>query len=313
MKVAILLSLLILTIGLAALLLVIRSDNRAKQAQVDSISQKLVDLPDTVDVPVFVGPVEDSQHLSSLSATAVHIQDRATGTQLLARKNTEPRYPASTAKMMTALVARQIYNLDTALTVREEAFADGSSIGFQIGEQVTVRNLLAVLMIHSGNDAAFVLANNAPGGYQHFIDLMNIEAKRLGLTGSFFVNASGLDDNQQQTTASDLAVLGEAVLADPFLADLAKTKYLTITDVSGKITHRMVNRDELLGVIPGVVGIKTGTTDSAGENLVTALQRNGRLTLYVVLGSKNRYPEMTQLISWIDKHYTWRTLPVPER
>lgn len=312
MKPAILVSLVILAIGLAALVSVIQTDMSEKQAQIDSTTQKLTNIPKSVDVPIFIGPVDESQSLASLSATAVHIQDRETGTQLLARKNTEPRYPASTAKMMTALVARQIYSLDTPLTVREEAFADGSSIGFQIGEQITVRNLLAVLMIHSGNDAAFVLANNAPGGYQHFIDLMNIKAKQLGLKGSHFENASGLDDPNQQTTAADLALLGDALLEDPFLADLVKTKYLTITDVSGNISHRMVNRDELLGVLPGVMGIKTGTTESAGENLVTALQRNGRQTLYVILGSSERYSEMRRLISWVDKHYAWRTLPVPQ-
>lgn len=313
MKPAILVSLCILAIGFAVLTMVITDDLTAKQQQISRIKVLLSKVPQTVDIPVFQGKPQDVQELATLSASAVHVEDRATGAELFSLNDTKPRYPASTAKMMTAIVARQIYNLDTPLTVREEVFADGSAIGFKVGEQVTVRNLLAVLLIHSGNDASFVLANNAPGGYDHFIELMNMEATQLGLDGTRFANSSGLDDPLQQSTADDLATLGSELLKDKFLAELVKTKYLTITDVSGKISHPMVNRDELLGEVPGVIGIKTGTTDSAGENLVTAIEKKNRQTLFVVLGSTQRYPEMSQLISWIDRHYVWHTLQVPQQ
>lgn len=313
MKPAILVSLCILAIGFAVLSRIIQEDTTLKSKRIEQITAKLSTVPKTVDVPVYKGRPQDVNELASISASAVHVEDRATGAELFSLNDTKLRYPASTAKMMTAMVARKIFNLDTPLTVREEAFADGSTIGFAVGEQVTVRNLLAVLLIHSGNDAALVLANNAPGGYDHFIELMNIEAEELGLKNTHFANASGLDDPKQQTTAADLAKLGSALLEDKFLAELVKTKYLTVTDTTGRISHPMVNRDELLGVIPGVIGIKTGTTESAGENLVSAIEKNNRQILYVVLGSTQRYPEMSQLITWINKHYVWQTLEVPQQ
>jgi len=313
MKPAILVSLCILAIGFAALTKVISGDLQEKQTQVTQLDTLLAAVPTSVDVPVFIGKPRDIQELSTLSASAVHVEDRETGTELYSFNDTKLRYPASTAKMMTAIVARKVYTVDTPLTIREEVFADGSNIGFEVGERITVRNLLAVLLIHSGNDAAFVLANNAPGGYDRFIELMNLEAKQLGLQNTNFENSSGLDDPDQQTTAADLARLGSALLEDELLADLVKTKYMTVSDTTGFIQHPMVNRNLLLDEIPGTVGIKTGTTESAGENLVTAIERQNRQTLYVVLGSSQRYPEMTQLISWIERNYAWQTLEVPQQ
>lgn len=312
MKPALLVSLLILACGLAGLLIIIRSDVTKLENEHTRLSQKLSKLPKEVDVPVFEGKESDVRQLASLSATAIYVADRETGSLLYERNADQQRYPASTAKMMTAIVAKQIYDLDTVLPIREEAYAEGSSIGFVVGEELKVRDLLAILLIHSGNDAAFVLANNAPGGYAHFIDLMNLEAKRLGLTETTFVNASGLDDPKQQTTAEDLAVIGSALLEDPFLAQLVRTKYLTVTDTSGLFSHPLVNRDELLGVVPGVIGIKTGTTESAGESLVTALEHDDRQTLFVMLESSQRYPEMIQLIRWINAHYSWKKIEAPQ-
>lgn len=311
MKPAILVSLVILAVGLGGLWLVIHQDLSQKQAQLQTISAKLAQLPTEVEVPVFTGTARDIQQLATISATAALVIDKETGAQLYANNSAEPRYPASTVKMMTAIVARQIYPLDRLLTVREEAFADGSTIGFQIGEQLTVRDLLAILLIHSGNDAAFVLANNAPGGYNHFVELMNLQAKELGLTSTHFVNSSGLDDPEQQTSAEDLAKIGARLLEDPLLAQFVRTKYLTVSDASGRISHPLVNRDELLGVVPGVIGIKTGTTEAAGENLVTAVQAGNRQTILVLLGSSQRYPEMTQLMRWVNSHYSWKTVRPP--
>lgn len=311
MKPALVVSLLILAIGLAGLLLVIRQQLVQTESRSTELATKMAKLPREVSVPVFVGDRAELKQLATLSATAIQVEDRDTGAVLFARQADQLRYPASTAKMMTAIVARQIYDLDTPLTIREEAFADGSSIGFVVGEQLTVRDLLAILLIHSGNDAAFVLANNSPGGYSRFIELMNVEARRLGLSQTTFTNASGLDDPNQQTTAADLATISSKLLDDEFLAQLVRTKYLTVSDTTGRFSHPLVNRHELLGVVPGVIGVKTGTTESAGENLVTALQRDNRQTLLVMLESQQRYPEMIQLINWINQHYDWQVVTAP--
>src|SRR6185369_3163615 len=126
MKPAIVVSLLILALGLGWLLIAIKLELNAKETRLQEIDDKLANIPKSVDVPVFRGKTSDANELATMSATAVHIEDRATGAWLYDFNGNQQRYPASTAKMMTAIVARQIYDLDTPLTVREEAFADGS-------------------------------------------------------------------------------------------------------------------------------------------------------------------------------------------
>gem|GEM_PF-708662 len=310
-KSAVVMSLVILALGLGALSFVIQQRVGEQEVHLAKIEQTLSQLPDQVTVPVYTGSVLDAAKLSTISATSIFVEDSETGTTLFQLQGDEKRYPASTAKMMTALVARKIYDLDTPLTVREEAFADGSSTGFAIGEQLKVRDLLAVLLIHSGNDAAFVLANNAPGGYPRFVELMNLEAKRIGMKNTTFKNASGLDDAEQQSTAADLALLARQLLEDPLLAQLVRTKYQTVSDTSGKLTHPLVNRNELLGMKPGIIGVKTGTTNSAGENLVIAEEHDGRRKIVVMLGSKQRYPEMLQLLGWLNSNYVWQVEKAP--
>lgn len=280
-------------------------------AAVNHLQTKLNRLPKSVLVPVLSERLPTVDPLATISAAAVLVTDAQTGTQLYRRQDGLPRVPASTVKMMTALVARQLYDLDQVLTVREEAFADGSVTGFVVGEQLTVRQLLAALLIHSGNDAAFVLANNAPGGYTAFIAAMNKEAVRLGLTGTTFANASGLDSDRQLTTAVDLTKLGEAVLADPVLAAMVQTPSTTVVDVTGSWRHPIQNRNELIGRLPGVVGIKTGTTLGAGENLVAAVEQANRRTYYVLLGSQNRFGETVQLVNWVNQEVRWRELIPP--
>ena len=210
MKPAILVSLCILAIGFAALTKVISGDLQEKQTQVTQLDTLLAAVPTSVDVPVFIGKPRDIQELSTLSASAVHVEDRETGTELYSFNDTKLRYPASTAKMMTAIVARKVYTVDTPLTIREEVFADGSNIGFEVGERITVRNLLAVLLIHSGNDAAFVLANNAPGGYDRFIELTSeiLRADRRYHTAMLQVmadvnQATGIARLSEESTSSE--------------------------------------------------------------------------------------------------------------
>jgi serine-type D-Ala-D-Ala carboxypeptidase (penicillin-binding protein 5/6) len=310
MKSALIVLLLILGVGLVGLFLVVHQDTMHLSEELERAEKILARLPQNAEVPVFIGKRQDRQVVASLSASSILVSDRVTNAQLFERKSTEERYPASTAKLMTALVARDIYKLDDVLTVREEAFSEGAIMGLLVGEKMSVRNLLAGLLIFSGNDAAFVLANNSQGGYQSFVDKMNHKAEQLGLEHTYFTNASGLDSEQQQTSAHDLYIITEEVLKDSLLAELVKTKELTVKDTSGTLTHPLVNRNTLLHTFPGVFGVKTGTTDSAGENLITAVRRNKRELVIIVLGSQARYFETEELISWIDQNYRWETQSV---
>jgi D-alanyl-D-alanine carboxypeptidase (penicillin-binding protein 5/6) len=258
-------------------------------------------------VPVYTAQQTADQTFPSATASAIYIMDRQSGSILYERHSLEARYPASVAKMMTALVARKIYPLDKVLQIKEEAFATGSSAHFILGEEVTVQNLLYALLLPSGNDAAFVLATHHPFGYEGFVNEMNQLAKQLHLSQTHFQNPSGLDDEKQVATARDLAILANEVMKDETLRQVVGTKQTTITDTSNKMKHHLVSTHELLGVVNGVVGIKTGTTESAGENLVTEVDRDGHQIIIVLLGSQNRYNETTAIIKWLFSHYVWET------
>ncbi len=259
-------------------------------------------------IPVFTGDALADQLPNTFTASAIYVMDRQSGAILYQKNADEPHYPASTEKMMTALVARREYPLTKVFMVGEEAFSTGSTMGLKIGEHMTVEQLLYGLLIPSGNDAAFVLANNHPGKYVGFVTEMNNMAKELHLTHTRFQNPSGLDANNQSSTARDLAIVANEVMKDPFLRKIVSTKSTTIHDVTGTYQHPLTSTNELLGVVDGVVGIKTGTTDFAGENLITAVDRNGHEVIAVVLGSKDRYAETVSLINWIFQNYEWQTV-----
>jgi len=269
-------------------------------------------VPEVV-VPLFTGDVSAAAQISTISAQAVYVMDRTSGS-ILYQKNAEvSKYPASTAKIMTALVSRDIYPLERVLPVAEEAFTTGTVVGFQVGERLIVENLLKGLLINSGNDAAFVLANNHALGYQGFVQAMNEKAKALHLSQTRFQNPSGLDQGEQRASARDLAILSHELLKDSFLAEVVSTKSTIITDETGVIQHPLLNRNELLGKLEGVIGLKTGTTPSAGENLVTAYQKDGHELILVVLESKDRYADTRQLLTWLDQHYVWKNLSFPSQ
>lgn len=312
MKTALISALTILCFGFAGLFLIVRMQNAAQGKELSKARQLIEALPSEAAVPTYLGTSHDKRSLATLSATALYVVDQETNVVLYQKAADESRYPASTTKLMTALVARDVYDLDTVLTVREEAFSEGTIVGFLLGEQLSVRDLLAGLLLQSGNDAAFVLANNAPGGYTAFVERMNRKAEVLGLQQTQFANPSGLDNPEQQTTAHDLALLTQAFLKDPILAELVATKELTIVDRSGLWKHPLLNRNLLLHTVPGVFGVKTGTTQGAGENLITGITQNGRKYLVIMLGSQARYIETQHLLQWLSEHYQWEVLHVEE-
>jgi len=277
---------------------------------VQALEQK-EDLPQLITkltVPIYTDAEPAETTFPNVTATAVYIMDRKSGSILFQKNAHELRYPASTAKMMTALVARRLYSSSDILTVQEEAFSTGSTVGFHIGEQLTVEQLLYALLIPSGNDAAFILANHHPEGYSGFISAMNSLAQELRLTQTTFHNPSGLDNATQMTTARDLALIANEVMKDAELRKIVLHKQYTIHDVQNAYTHELQNTDELLGNVEGVVGIKTGTTDLAGENLVTEVDRNGREVIIVVLGSHDRFSDSKQIINWVFSHYSWKNI-----
>lgn len=239
-----------------------------------------------------------------VSAQAVFVFDPESGVTLYEKNATSKLSPASTTKLMTAVVALEQFNLDEVLTVKN-LVADGKDMGLFFGERMSVENLLYGALVHSANDAAYVLAENYPGGVTAFINAMNKKAIELGLKDTNFANSIGYDAPNQYITAKDLAILSNYALQNPEIAHMVGTKSITVADASYSYFHYLQNVNELLGEVAGVAGVKTGFTESAGENLATMVKRDNHNIMFVILNSEDRFADTRALINWVFQEYRW--------
>jgi D-alanyl-D-alanine carboxypeptidase (penicillin-binding protein 5/6) len=246
-----------------------------------------------------------------LSAQAALVVDLDSGISLYEKDPDKPLLPASTTKIMTALVAMENYSEDQVLGVSDEKI-EGQKMGLKKGEQITVRDLLYGLLVYSANDAAEVLAKSFNGGREAFIAAMNEKAKELSLDNTKFTNPSGLDGDGHVSTARDLIRISEVAMKNPEFAKIVGTKTLVVRSIDGKISHYLTNINELLGKIPGVLGVKTGWTENARENLVTYVNRDNHRIMIAVLGSQDRFGETRELIDWIYTNYSWQEVKLPD-
>lgn len=242
-----------------------------------------------------------------LSARSAVVMDAESGAILLAKEPDLRLLPASTTKIMTAIIALEHYRPDQVLTVSESKI-EGSVIGLLPGEQLTAESLLYGMLIGSGNDAAWVLAENFPQGVAGFVWAMNQKAQETGLKNTHFTNPAGLDEANHYSTASDLAHLALEALKNPVFARVVGTSGTTITDVSGEVTHYLQNTNELVLETAEVKGIKTGWTQNAGECLVSLIKKDQRKLIVVLLGSSDRFGETKEIISWVFDNFTWESL-----
>lgn len=239
-----------------------------------------------------------------ISGQGIVILDVDSGVYLFKRNEEQELAPASTTKIMTALVALDAYKLDDVLTVRTLE-NNGQTMKLVYGERMTVENLLFGTLIQSANDAAFVLADNYPGGSGEFVSAMNKKSADLYLTKTHFTNPIGYDDPNHKMTPMDLARLSSIALTNPVIAKMVAIPQITISDVTHTYFHALANVNQLLGKIPGVGGIKTGWTEAAGENLVTLVERDGHRVIIVLLQSRDRFGETARLIDWVFGNYKW--------
>lgn len=232
------------------------------------------------------------------SAKALMVYDATAKVPLLSKNQNLRFSPASTAKIMTALIALEHYKLDTVLNAKSfSENPDISKMGLFLGEKMSVLNLLYGMLLPSGSDAAEVLARNYPGGTSAFVARMNEKAHELALTNTYFADSSGYSDNNY-TTASDLARLGAYALKNKTFREIVKTKKITVYNADRTISHALTNLNELLE-IPNVTGIKTGFTNEAEGVLTTSFVHNGKTYIIVVLGSKDRFADTRLLIEGI--------------
>ncbi|KKR84236.1 MAG: hypothetical protein UU32_C0048G0006 [Candidatus Woesebacteria bacterium GW2011_GWB1_41_10] len=239
-----------------------------------------------------------------ISAQAALAVDMASGISLYEKNPDSPLLPASTTKIVTALIVFDTYPLDSILKVGNVKI-DGQKMGLKFGEEMKVEDLLYGLLVFSANDAAEVLAQGYPGGREEFVKAMNEKARQLSLENTKFYNPSGVDGNGHVTTARDLIRVSEVAMRIPEFAKIVGTKEITVASLDGKLKHRLTNINLLLGKVPGVLGVKTGWTENARENLVTYIERDGHKVMIALLGSQDRFGETKELIDWMFGNYSW--------
>jgi D-alanyl-D-alanine carboxypeptidase len=208
--------------------------------------------------------------------------------------------PASLTKIMTALVAVQHSGPDDVILADVNGpelslETDSTVMGIEPGMRLTMRDLLYGLLLPSGNDAAIQIAEQVAGSVPAFVRMMNEEASALGLSDTHFSNPHGLDDANLYSSASDMATMGRALLADPLLAEIVGTR----TYQPAWEGPALQNLNLLLGFYEGAIGVKTGYTDLAGQTIVAAAERDGRRIIVSVMGAKTEiYVDASSLLDW---------------
>jgi len=234
-----------------------------------------------------------------VSAESIYLVDLPSFTPIFSRNENLKLFPASTTKILTALVAYDVYKPDQVITVKK-TITDGQLMRLVVGEKITVENILYGMLVYSGNDAAYVLADNY--GYDKFVNLINKKAQTLGMKNSHFSNPNGLDSGSQFSTAFDLSLAARELLKNPYLSKIVSTKEITISDVDFKYFHQLTNVNKLLGEIQGLGGLKTGYTENAGENLVSFYKKNGHQFVIVILKSQDRFADTRNIVNWIEEN-----------
>ena len=206
---------------------------------------------------------------------------------------------------MTAVVASDYFQQSQILTVTDASLVGGSNMGLKAGEQLTFRSLLYGMLLNSGNDAAYTIAANFPGGVNAFVNAMNQKAKSLGLVNTHFDNPAGFDSSNHFSSAFDLAKIAALASENPQLSRAFAARQATVASTDLVTIHLLKNLNKLLG-LPGVIGMKTGTTPEARENLVGLVERDNHKILTVVLGSEDRFGETQKLMDWAYANFRWQ-------
>lgn len=223
-----------------------------------------------------------SQDLS-LAAQSAALVDSYSGEFLYTKNPDAKEYPASSTKILTALIVIEAGNLDQIVTVApEDTKVEPSSLDLKPGQQFTRRQLLFGMLLKSANDVAMCLARDNAGSVPAFAEKMTLRAAELGATSSHFVNPHGLHDPNHYTTAHDLVLIARAAMQQPLFRQIVSTIYYTWRTPTGQV-EELRNHNRLLRHFAGCNGLKTGYTRPAQQVLVSSALRGGHEVISVVL------------------------------
>ena len=233
-----------------------------------------------------------------VSAKAAFLMDEDTGV-ILFQKNPDLRLPpASTTKVMTAIVALENAHPDKHFFATKDARqVKPCKIEIRPGEEWRMDDLLHCILLNSANDASVVIAKGTAGSVENFVRLMNSKAKKIGANHTRFANPHGLDQKNHYSTARDLALIFKYAMNNPTFHEMIQTESMSIQGPNERVIY-LRNHNKLLGTFEGMVGGKTGYTRLARKCFVGEAQRNGKNLLVCVLGSKNHFQDVAKLLDY---------------
>ena len=237
-----------------------------------------------------------------IEAQSAILMDAKTGEILYEKNSRIRRAPASTTKVLTAIIAIESGRLDDEVQISlRAASTSGSSMHLSAGQRILLRELVTGLLLRSGNDAAVAIAEHLAGSVENFASLMNHKVELLNAIDSHFVNPHGLNDPLHYSTAFDLAWITRYALTNPFFASIVNTRETNIDwlDRGGKEHDQSLkNTNKLLWLLAEVDGVKTGTTSQAGPCLISSATRGNQQLIAVVLHDHSRWNDSMQLLKY---------------
>lgn len=233
-----------------------------------------------------------------ISAASAVLVDGDTGEVLFEKDAYTRRSMASTTKIMTSLLAVESGKLDDTVTVKEKIYIEGTALGLEKGDKLTLKTLCYGMLLESGNDAAVLTGIFLSGSEEKFSQLMNKKAAEIGMKSTNFVTASGLDDEEHYTTAYDMALLGSYAVKNKVFREICSTKSYKAEYINPDKTQYFSNHNRLLNSCKGVFGLKTGFTKKSGRCLVSACERNGKVLVAVTLKAPDDWNDHRKLYEY---------------
>ena len=230
--------------------------------------------------------------------------------RVLYEKNADAHVPiASLTKLLAVLVADDLFDGQEIVTISSGSVrVDGMKQTLYLGERMSVGNLVSMMLVESSNDAAYAVAAYARKQGIDFVEAMNMRAAVIGMDGCHFTDPAGLDDNAFCSASDLFKLIRTSLRTAPQLWPIMTVPSLTVQSADGRFVHELKSTNELLGVLDGIVGGKTGYTDGALGCLilVVKLSEKGDTLVSIVLGSKGRFTDTQTLVAWARSAYRWQ-------
>lgn len=307
----------LILISIPISILVLMSHFRQTNYLHEIVTESLVPeyVPSIIPSPVITKPKPETTYpklmgadpIPEITANSAIVMEKNKGVFLYAKNPEIELPPASTVKLMTALVTLDLYDMEDTLSVPEYCtLVEGTKAYLPSGGEFMVRDLLYSMLVGSAGDAACVISNGKISE-DEFVSLMNNKAVGIGLNSTVFSNPIGLDNinGGNYSTVSDLYSLAVYATLAPEIRDAVSRKEYIFNSVDGEYENHLYNTNRFLWEVPNTVGIKTGTTEGAGEVLIYEYDDEIKDIVIVVMGSTDRFSDTMKILNWSLANYSW--------